>query len=203
MKEKTFERKEELIKAALKEFTAKKYEDASLNGIIKNAGISKGTFYYHFKDKQDLYLFLLEFSVNAKWKFVNDWMKEHPEKCDTKDIFGKFKLQARIAAEFAVAFPEYHILGRMFSKEKGSKIYEVAIQALGSGSDALLEEMLDMALREGDFREDFSRHFVIRMISFLFMHFDDIFDSEEDNELGRMVENLDSFVDFLRYGLGK
>lgn len=72
MKEKTFERKTELLEAALDEFAAKSYDDASLNTIIKNAGISKGTFYYHFADKQALYLFLLESSVKSKWDFINE-----------------------------------------------------------------------------------------------------------------------------------
>ncbi len=44
LKEKSFERKTELLEAALDEFTSKSYEDASLNMIIKNAGISKGLF---------------------------------------------------------------------------------------------------------------------------------------------------------------
>lgn len=203
MKEKTFEREVELIEAALNEFTAKNYEDASLNNIIKNAGISKGTFYYHFKDKQELYLYLLEFSVNAKWEFVNNRIKEHPEENTGKDIFEKFKLQARIAAEFAVAFPRYHILGRMFSREKGNEIYQAAIGMLGTGSEALLGEMVDKAIKDGELRGTLPKAFILKTVSYLFMHFDEIFYAEEDHEIGRMLENLDYFIDFMKYGLGK
>ena len=47
---------EELIKAALIEFGDKGYENASLNNILKEAGISKGTFYYHFKNRRIIYI---------------------------------------------------------------------------------------------------------------------------------------------------
>ena len=41
-KERSFERRDELINAALIEFGDKGYENASLNNILKEAGISKG-----------------------------------------------------------------------------------------------------------------------------------------------------------------
>ena len=40
-----------LREAAFDEFSKRRYEQASLNDIIKNAGISKGSLYHHFGDK--------------------------------------------------------------------------------------------------------------------------------------------------------
>jgi len=40
--------------AATKEFAKRGYEAASLNRIIREAGLSKGSFYYYFDDKADL-----------------------------------------------------------------------------------------------------------------------------------------------------
>ncbi|HSH52391.1 MAG TPA: TetR/AcrR family transcriptional regulator [Bacteroidales bacterium] len=203
MKEKSFEREKELLEAALDEFTMKNYEEASLNNIIKKAGISKGTFYYHFRDKQSLYLYLLEHSVKTKWEFINNRIKEYAESYEEKDIFEKFKLQARIGAEFATAFPKYHMLSKMFTKEKGNKIYEVAKDVLGKDTDESLEKMIYDAVDRGDFRNEFPREFMVKIISHLFMNFDEIFNSEEDFELERMLKNLDNYVDFIKYGLGK
>lgn len=203
MREKSFERKAELLEAALDEFIVKNYEDASLNNVIKNAGISKGTFYYHFQDKQALYLFLLESSVKTKWEFVSNRTKEHLEDYEKKDIFEKFKLQARIGAEFAATFPKYHRLSKMFTKEKGNKIYEIAKDVLGNGTEKLLEEMIVKAMENGDFKKEFSKDFIIKTVSYMFIHFDEIFYTEEDFELERMLKNLDNFVDFMKGGLGK
>lgn len=203
MKEKIFGRKTELIEAALNEFIAKSYEDASLNNIIKQAGISKGTFYYHFHDKQALYLFLLESSVKNKLEFTNSRVKENFEGFRGEDIFGKFKLQARIGAEFAAAYPKYHMLSKMFTKEKGNRIYRIAKDVLGSGTGKVLVEMIDEAVNNGDFRNEFPRDFILKVVNHLFIHFDEIFDTEKDLELDRMLTNLDKFVDFLKNGLAK
>jgi len=79
MGERSFQRKNELIEAALDEFTTKRYENVSLNKIIKNAGISKGTFYYHFKDKQALYIFLHESAYKAEMEFMNSHIEKFEE----------------------------------------------------------------------------------------------------------------------------
>lgn len=55
------EKKRKAIRdAARKEFARVPYEKASINQIIKNAGISRGSFYTYFSDKQDLMEFILK-----------------------------------------------------------------------------------------------------------------------------------------------
>ncbi len=58
------ERRERILKAARIEFTRNGYENASLNTIIGDAGISKGSLYYYFEDKTDLYLTVLSQVMN-------------------------------------------------------------------------------------------------------------------------------------------
>jgi AcrR family transcriptional regulator len=48
------EKQERILEAAAKVFTAHGYEKASLNLMLKAAGISKGAAYYYFADKADL-----------------------------------------------------------------------------------------------------------------------------------------------------
>lgn len=55
------ERKKALIRsAAMKEFARVPFEKASINQIIHNAGISRGSFYTYFEDKSDVVQFLME-----------------------------------------------------------------------------------------------------------------------------------------------
>lgn len=44
-----------ILAAALDEFAAYGFHDASLNRVIESAGISKGSLYYYFDGKEDLY----------------------------------------------------------------------------------------------------------------------------------------------------
>lgn len=47
-----------ILRAALDEFAAHGFHDASLNRVIDAAGISKGSMYYYFHGKEDLYAFV-------------------------------------------------------------------------------------------------------------------------------------------------
>lgn len=49
------ERQDAILDAAATEFAAKGYEGSSYNQIIEHSGVSKGSMYYYFEGKQDLY----------------------------------------------------------------------------------------------------------------------------------------------------
>ena len=62
------EEKQNLIwEASMKEFTAVPYEKVSINKIIREAGISRGSFYTYFEDKRDVLSFLLE-DTERQWR---------------------------------------------------------------------------------------------------------------------------------------
>ena len=46
---------DDIIRSALREFAIRPYHDASYNRIIQGAGMGKGTMYYYFKSKKDLF----------------------------------------------------------------------------------------------------------------------------------------------------
>lgn len=52
---------ERLFEATLNEFSSKPYALASTNEIIKNAEYNKGSFYYRFKTKEDIYIALIDY----------------------------------------------------------------------------------------------------------------------------------------------
>ena len=58
------EKQEKLLSAAVREFTERPYNEASINRIIRDAGIPRGSFYMYFRDKEDLFHYLMEESIN-------------------------------------------------------------------------------------------------------------------------------------------
>jgi len=50
-----------ILETAGREFAAHGYDGASLNQVLRAAGISKGAAYYYFMDKSDLYLTVLQY----------------------------------------------------------------------------------------------------------------------------------------------
>lgn len=60
MQQRSEETRSKIIFSAVKLFSAKGYNIASVDDICTDAGISKGAFYHHFKSKQELFLALLD-----------------------------------------------------------------------------------------------------------------------------------------------
>jgi Transcriptional regulator len=199
MKEESFWRKNELIEAALDEFSVHSYQNASLNKIIKNAGISKGKFYYRFEDKKALYLFIMGIAGSAQVEFINKRMEEQNLK--GKDIFEELKLQFQFSGEFAVASPKYYKFITMFVKE--SEVNKDLKSSYGPSNDILLGELVKNAMENGEFNKRFSIDFIKKIMGYLFTNYFGIFNEEEDYELEKMLENANNFVDFLKCGLGK
>jgi AcrR family transcriptional regulator len=203
MKEKSFDRREELLEAALEEFTTKSYEEASLNSIIRKAGISKGTFYYHFKDKQALYLQLMQMVVDAKIEFMERKLSSYTHNEDL-NIFESLKLQARFSTEFAKEYPKFYLLGLMFYREKGNEIYTTVMDILDVTSEAYYDMILEKAMSRGDFREGISIKFAKRMLTYLLIRHDEIFGHVSGElDFNTVIESIDSLIDFIQYGLGK
>jgi TetR/AcrR family transcriptional regulator len=197
----SFKRKNELIEAALDEFSVHSYENASLNKIIKNAGISKGFFYYHFEDKKALYSFILETAAGNQVEFINKNMKDKNLK--NNDIFEDLLLQFQISGEFAAANPKYYRFITMFFKENQNGINNDLKSAVEGSNNLLLEQLVKKAIDNGDFNEQFTNDFITKIMRYLFANYFEIFNDEEDYDLEKMIENSKSFVTFLKYGLGK
>ena len=53
------QKRQRLLDAAVEEFTRASYDKASINKIIHQAGIPRGSFYQYFEDKEDLFHYIL------------------------------------------------------------------------------------------------------------------------------------------------
>lgn len=53
-------KQEDLLKAARKEFSTNSFENASINQIIKEINMPRGSFYLYFENKEDLYIYILK-----------------------------------------------------------------------------------------------------------------------------------------------
>lgn len=66
------EKKENIFIAAYKMFNNNKYEDVTIRDIIKEANIPIGSFYRYFKDKDDLYIYMLKLGENKIYNELKD-----------------------------------------------------------------------------------------------------------------------------------
>lgn len=64
------ERKKKILDTARLEFIRNGYDGASLNTIVREAEISKGSLYYYFEDKTDIYLTVLRNEMERMFKKI-------------------------------------------------------------------------------------------------------------------------------------
>jgi TetR/AcrR family transcriptional regulator len=94
------EQKRRIIAACLKECAQNSYEQASTNAIVREAGIPKGTLFYFFGSKAQLYLYLIDYAVGSYVRQVNSLVEELPS-----DFFERLLALGRLRMQFAVQEP--------------------------------------------------------------------------------------------------
>ena len=70
------DKQKRIIEASINEFARVPFEKVSINRIIQDAGISRGSFYQYFEDKRDLQEFMLEDFKKQLGGEVKDYLDE-------------------------------------------------------------------------------------------------------------------------------
>jgi len=192
--DKTFAHHEALFPAALEEFAAAGFEQASINVILGKAGMSKGQFYYHFKNKKGLYFALVEALIARKRAFMAGVMK--PDDFD-KDLFTILRTQLHHGAAFARQHPRIQAFSESFLREKGNPIHAAVLKRYNFDGDAGLQVLVENAHRRGELRQDLPLSFLQQVIGYLFTHVADFADlsSPDDAE-----DRLDLLIEFIKSG---
>ena len=95
------EKRNVIIDAAIDEFAEYGLENASTNRIVENSGISKGSFYQYFEDKQDVFMYLLTVLEREKMEYFKG---KHPPSSNM-DTFGYFRWMIKTGMEFNTSHP--------------------------------------------------------------------------------------------------
>ena len=70
------EKRERIMAAAEREFLENSFEAASINRIINEAAIPRGSFYQYFEDKKDIFLYIVSTHKNEAFGFVESFIKD-------------------------------------------------------------------------------------------------------------------------------
>jgi AcrR family transcriptional regulator len=75
-----------LMDAATRVFAERGYDGASVDGIVKAAGLSKGTFYWHFAGKEDLFHAVIEERIDAPARSLMEVTRTAPADAVTAPV---------------------------------------------------------------------------------------------------------------------
>ena len=194
------EKRQAILDAALEEFAAYSYEQASVNRIVARAGIAKGSFYQYFEDKRDLYFFLLQQAGEAKMAYLAPTM----ERAQDKDFFTLLRELYAAGIQFAVENPGYAELGKRLMESKGAPIYAEVMAANAAAANEFFETLLRNAIERGEVRADIDvsmfAHLIVALNTLVVEYYLEHVARDYD---GRLLQVLDPFIDFLKHGLAK
>jgi TetR/AcrR family transcriptional regulator len=171
----TAEEQGRVIDAALDEFAEKDYEAASLNNIIARAGISKGSMYHYFANKEDLYDYLIEKVMETKETFLKNALAELSKPLSEMSFFENLEYQMVASVDFAMQHYREHQLSVHLQNMAEGPLKERLFGDLDRAFEDYVKVMVDEAIKAGEIRDDFDKDFVIRILKFNLLHFIDIY----------------------------
>lgn len=144
------EKRDPIISAAMEEFSSAGYDTASINRICKMSGIAKGSFYQYFKDKLDLYVYIMTMAIEKKVSFFSAALVYG----DSLTLPEQLRLLFLKGIEYAAEYPQYAALGEQFSKEDNLTAKSTVIKEGEKQSHNLFSQMIEHAKSKGEIREN-------------------------------------------------
>ena len=130
-------RRRQLLDAALEVFVARGYHAAAMDEIADRAGVSKPVLYQHFPGKQELYLALLDESVERLIEGLRTALRSNPD--------NRERVNATFAAYFGYVAEHSGTFRLVFESDFTS---EPAVRERLDAADRLCADMISQVIKE-------------------------------------------------------
>jgi AcrR family transcriptional regulator len=151
------QKQKRIFDAAVQEFAAKRFDEASINHIIKTAGIPRGSFYQYFDNKEDLYLYMVAEIGREKMVLFKQMEALDPE----ADFFETCLYSFSQVLAWAKAKPEYSRIASMMELDNSAFISK--LRAHSAAGLNMYKEMLDRDKQRGRIKADTDTSLVVDM----------------------------------------
>jgi len=200
------EGKRQLIeKEAIHEFAVFGYDKASINRIVEQCQIAKGSFYQYFDDKKDLFLYLIKRVSEKKIESMSPVL-QNPEQYDFFTLIRELFVSG---LRFAADNPEITLMGNWLLKSKSHPIYNEVVDIGLQSAQNLYTGLLKHAISKNEIRDNIDLGFVSHIISSMNVivmeyYFQNVKGEEADmRKIEKdIIEIVDLLIDFIKNGIG-
>ena len=140
------EKQNRILKAAIDEFSQNGYKDGSIQSIADKAGVSKGSMYQYFKNKQELFLYIFDITIEMKIDYLNEIDLEEED-------LAFFDLIERICldtVELARENPELHRFYNKMMQGVPLEIKDIVDEKLKSQGIRKYRTYINRAIEKGE-----------------------------------------------------
>lgn len=160
----TPERQHEIVEVAAQAFAEHGYEGASYNQILEDVGLSKGSAYYTFEGKADLYAEVLRREV----QHVVERLPAPPAPSDARSFWCCVRQWLEDAVAFAAEHPRFMALSRGFVVARASGKLQELERELEATLAGWIAEALHLGQRAGAVRTDLDVRLLASLTSAIF-----------------------------------
>lgn len=194
------EKRDAICETAVAEFATYPYKQASINRIVTQAGIAKGSFYQYFENKKELFLYLLERMGKVKLNYLTPTLQNPAQ----HDFFTLLREMYRAGIQFAIDYPQYAEIGKKLLAGKDDPILADVITANMPAAQDFFAPLLQQAIGRGEVRDDIDVSMFAYMIATMHTHIVEYHIEHVAQSYDEaMMNTLDQFIDFLQHGIGK
>lgn len=135
-----------IFESAVKVFSNYGYTGATMDDIVNSAGVAKGTIYYHFKNKEELFNFIIDEGVNLILEKVDEATK------DVVNPLEKIEISARVQFQYVYEKKDLIklIISQLWGSEERNKIIRSKIRLLLDRATLNLRAAMDEGYIEKD-----------------------------------------------------
>ncbi|MGI6574743.1 MAG: TetR/AcrR family transcriptional regulator [bacterium] len=158
------EKQKRIYAAAVQEFSTRRFSEASINQIVKNAGISRGSFYQYFADKEDIYLYMIKEIGKEKMALFN----EAEAFATAEDFISAYMRLYELAMQWVKEKPEYNQIFMLMELDDSQFIRK--LRELSAEGFSLLKGLLARDQKQGLIKTDIDADLLIDIIYELMMN---------------------------------
>jgi AcrR family transcriptional regulator len=190
--------------AAVDEFAQHGYDNASINRIVDECHIAKGSFYQYFEDKKDLYKHLINRISEEKLSFVAPVLAN----IANMDLFTLLGEMYRAALAYGRSSIKAAMIGNQVYKNQDHPVHKEIIADGMVQAKALYANLLTKAIAKGEVRADIDLDFAVHMlismnVSIFEYYFREV--RQEDFNMSNFDDNVmdtvNIAIDFIKKGI--
>ncbi|MDK2950503.1 MAG: hypothetical protein PWQ77_168 [Kosmotogales bacterium] len=182
-----------IIDAALNQFCSHPFDKVSINIIVKEANISKGSFYQYFNDKLDLYTYILEKIIKIKEEIFDEIFYNTYK---DMNLFQILKLLIDMSDALFSKYQRYVKMSEFLFQDRSLR-NEILLKYKYKTND-IITKLLEKERKKGSIKSGLPNPVLAQII------FQDIIVIDEycrENENSNKTEVLYAYVNHLRDGL--
>ncbi len=155
------EKRNRILNAAMSVFSKVHYKKVTIDRIVNDAGIPKGSFYQYFEDKDDLYQYLFS-QIGDQKKQALDQIKEIDEQLSFKEYVIRLLEAGR---KFEAGDLKLMKLKEKFTNECSQEVKKKILENEVPKSHELLEEVITSYIQKGELRKDLNSKLCAYMLT--------------------------------------